>query len=424
MSTKASFASITHMMLTGDRKTLEVLNPADSKSLAQQMAAAELPAFIQKTIEAADTTKLNSILTTHFSHIPQSPLATEFSYSYTLYLANTAQDVCVYLHKKPVTAEDFYELAVAIETKALRADAITVDNAPADAVLRGQFQLSLLQDAAMVGFIPAKQKLALRTLNQAARSRFDFLYSYKEETLLFLAGKPETPEAFYQLAQTIADRSDARVPPVYVCLHNGTAQASTAALKALQFSLLNDAAKAGYEPAIDAIIDAVILRNDADAKKYFSLEKFNILGYNIKLPRRFHTADDYYLLGTALIIRKDSAHGQPVRGHFFEIEDGIYAERLGRTLVQIATQMRKSSDELRVKASYDALNRVSAALQNQKSAASHDANLHFHACDEKHPQTYTDGNQNAFFHRSLSIMPYADIAAQLDQELLETSHRP
>jgi hypothetical protein len=172
------------------------------------------------------------------------------------------------------------------------------------------------------------------------------LYEYLESnTYLLLQYEPKTAEEIFSLACSLRTKAS---PMVLTMQNKQLIPADEITVKQLQFSLLNDAAKAGVDNAYEVLVHYVTAHNESEARKYLVLHRYNLFGFKILLPREFSSAEDYKKLGAALIIHKDIIKGEKLKGSFFELEDGAYAHQLGRLLIGEARKMSNHANNLKL----------------------------------------------------------------------------
>jgi hypothetical protein len=192
------------------------------------------------------------------------------------------------------------------------------------------------------------EKLRVRTslLSYAEKLGTKFSFHYKtdsdQEVLLFAAKQPVNPTDFYDLAMAIKTGELNYGDHYFDVFYEGDF-ASPEKLNEFHFNLLNDAAKAGFLPAKEALTIAT-MAGDEKAKAYLTFEKFSYNNIIISLPYRFESIGEFQNLSHDLkVFGKTPTPSGAVVGNYFILEDGAKARVLAKILTEKANHMRRTA---------------------------------------------------------------------------------
>ncbi|MES2219241.1 MAG: hypothetical protein V4501_12625 [Pseudomonadota bacterium] len=344
-------SDITSMMIRRDDRTLDLsVKTTDADAFQIAHALKHLPENLQTAL-ISDAEKLAAFLPIFFEKTTH-PKGYDFCYAYKIQQTDHTTILTVLTHQKPETASDFFALALAINNQSLYHGKMVMvcdeQGERVDEHTRKIFIYSLLQDAALSGHKQAAQALAnleqdARANNYFCRSRFNFLYSYKNTNkFIFLSGALTTPEQFFELAHAPTLARD-----VFVYANHKILGADGQNLNEFIFNILSDAAKAGHLAAKRQLIDATIEGNAA-ARKFVTFARYNP-DLPILLPRLFVTASDFYKLSISLITHGKYMIGNncALEGPFYIVPEGNRAEGIGYQLRKLANNLQREEDNLR-----------------------------------------------------------------------------
>jgi len=276
------------------------------------------------------------------------------SYSYEL---DAVTQIVIYLPARPITPEDFYELALvvsnpdAVFTKSIKIYSGS-NEIQRDLASLKHFEYSLLAVAAKVGYVPAIEALNkyLENGDLSAQQHLNAVYIYKqdssEEIKLSLPKKPVTPQDYFDLAQALLDNEPYKNN--YVDIYYGVEiELQKKSLFDFIFNLLSDASKAGHMASRDVIIDSVMEGGIPQANKHFPHIPLKIYKNEkdqiaISLPRIFQTGNELYQLGKNILkiykIHQDKNENLtgPLKGEYYEILDASKAVTLANIFINIA----------------------------------------------------------------------------------------
>jgi hypothetical protein len=352
---------ITSMMIMRDNRMLNIMqNDSDADEFQIAHTLKHLPGNFQQVL-ISDVDKLAAFLPTFFEKTTH-PKGYEFCYAYKVQQAERETLLTILTHQPPVTPDDFFALALAINNQSLYYDrnVIVCDEAGERVGEQAQiiFIYSILQDAALAGHAGAAKALA--NLKQDAQanhylciSRFASLYSYKDTgNFIFLETPLTLPEEFFDLANRLAQNGK-----VYVYNANQIVIADAMQLQDFIYALLSDASKAGLPCARAQLINATIAGNRA-ARQFVTFARFNP-DLPILLPCKFVSADQFRMLSTSLIMHGKICldNTRPLEGPFYIVPQGNNAVALGYQIRALAKQLSDEEDTAR-KALIDSMNKA------------------------------------------------------------------